>query len=79
MWYGGSSSHGSCPSGNGHSKQGSGDYHIQYGTPSNGEQEGWRWCNKCYCLCFSGNGKGYCPDGGKHNFNGSGDYYLAYQ
>ena len=78
MWYGGGNSKGRCPDGYGHSSKGSGNYSIEYGHAGNHEQSGWRWCNKCYCLCYGGNGYGYCPDGGHHNFNGSGNYYLPY-
>jgi hypothetical protein len=39
-------------------------------------QEGWKWCNKCYCLCYSGLNAGACAAGSGHDFNGSGAYRL---
>ena len=80
MWYGGGNNNVSnCPAGGRHSSSGSGNYTIEYkGDPGYKEQPGWRWCNKCYCMCYSGNGRGYCPQSGRHNFNGSGHYYLPY-
>jgi hypothetical protein len=44
-----------------------------------GQQDQWRWCNKCYCLFYSGNyWTGWCPKGGGHNWEGSGNYVLFY-
>jgi hypothetical protein len=82
MWYGGEKNNNSdCPDGSRHSYEGSGNYSIEYGNDyeEGKEQPGWRWCRRCYCLCYSENGSGYCPSGsGGHNFEGSGKYYLPY-
>jgi hypothetical protein len=41
-------------------------------------QFGWRWCNKCQGLFFTGeNTLGVCPRGGAHDDTGSGDYALG--
>jgi hypothetical protein len=64
--------------GGSHSRDGSGNYYMQYGTPSHGEQSGWKWCKKCYCLCYSGVDGGHCAGRGRHDWSSSGDYYLAY-
>lgn len=87
MWWGGSSSDGACPAdgrrgrGRGHSKDGSGNYHIEYGrNPGGRKQQGWRWCRQCYCLCYSGNGSGSCPGGRRgHDFSGSGNYWMPHR
>ncbi|MFP5346407.1 MAG: hypothetical protein ACLGIA_05220 [Actinomycetes bacterium] len=86
MWWGGSNNSGYCPADSGggrrqgHSKYGSGDYHCQYGGyPGGQQQSGWRWCRKCYCMCYSGNGYGYCPSGRGHDFGGSGAYWMPYE
>jgi len=39
-------------------------------------QKGWKWCNKCQVLCFTGAGPGACQAGAEHDFGGSGDYTL---
>jgi hypothetical protein len=79
LWYNGSSYKGKCAGNSGdHRSTGSGDYHVQYGTPGGGEQPDWKWCKKCYCLCYSGGGDGRCFAGGGHDFSSSGNYYLAY-
>ena len=79
LWFGGSQSSGHCPSGGGHSKEGSGNYYVCYNNPPAHEQDGWRWCNKCYCMCY-GRIEGYCPVGNhRHDFNGSGEYFMSYE
>jgi hypothetical protein len=80
MWYGGDGNNrGHCPASDRHSSDGSGNYSIEYDDHyDNHEQPGWRWCNKCYCLCYSGLGQGYCPSRGRHDFDGSGRYHLPY-
>jgi hypothetical protein len=40
-------------------------------------QQGWRWCNKCQVLAYSGSTPGPCPAGGVHDFGGSFAYSLA--
>ncbi len=40
-------------------------------------QGGWRWCNKCQGLFFSGNSQGVCPAWGAHDSTGSGNYQLV--
>ncbi len=41
-------------------------------------QDGWRWCNKCQGLFFSGNAtQGVCPAWGAHDSTGSGNYQLV--
>jgi hypothetical protein len=39
-------------------------------------QQGWKWCNKCQALCFTGGNPGACQAGGNHDFAGSGNYTL---
>ncbi|MBL8188157.1 MAG: hypothetical protein JNK38_09120 [Acidobacteria bacterium] len=41
-------------------------------------QDGWRWCNKCQGMFFSGAGAGKCPAGSGHDANGSGNYMLTF-
>jgi hypothetical protein len=41
-------------------------------------QAGWRWCNKCQGLFFSGSPtQGVCPAWGAHDSTGSGNYQLT--
>jgi hypothetical protein len=41
-------------------------------------QAGWRWCNKCQGLFFSGGAApGVCPAWGAHSSTGSGNYHLV--
>lgn len=37
-------------------------------------QEGWRWCRRCQCLAYAGNGTGVCWDGNPHDHGPSGSY-----
>jgi hypothetical protein len=39
-------------------------------------QHGWRWCNRCYGLAYSGFGDGVCLDRNAHDFSGSGEYLV---
>jgi hypothetical protein len=82
LFYGGpDSSMGVCPAGGNHDLKGSGDYVLAYGiTPSSGQQNNWRWCNKCQGLFYGGPGSsmGVCPAGGSHDLKGSGDYVLTH-
>lgn len=41
-------------------------------------QDGWRWCNKCSNMTFSGNGPSVCAKGGGHDFGGSFKYKLPH-
>jgi hypothetical protein len=41
-------------------------------------QAGWRWCNQCQGLAFSGHSPGVCPAGGPHDYTQSGDYALGF-
>jgi hypothetical protein len=46
-------------------------------SASSGGQPGWRWCNKCQCLFFAGDGSlGGCPAGGSHHLMGGADEYF---
>jgi hypothetical protein len=39
-------------------------------------QPGWKKCEKCKGLWFSGHGAGLCPAGEGHNVEGNRDYFL---
>jgi len=78
MWYTGRRSSGYCAAGHEHSRNGSGDYRLRYGQRRSDEQDGWRCCNKCYVLCYSGQGYGSCAAGGHHDFYRSRNYCMAY-
>lgn len=42
-------------------------------------QSGWRWCQKCQGLSFSGNlDQGSCPSGGKHDGSKSAKYLMQF-
>ncbi len=41
-------------------------------------QTGWRWCNRCQALAYSGFGNGICFDDEAHYFGYSGSYVLTY-
>jgi hypothetical protein len=45
-----------------------------YKCPVASKQPGWRWCNKCQSLFYSGLGNGVCAGGGQHDSNGSAQY-----
>jgi hypothetical protein len=46
---------------------------------SNGNQHGWKWCNKCQGMVYGGNpSPGPCPAGGDHSHTGSADYSISY-
>src|SRR5205814_1663667 len=48
-------------------------------SPSLPSQSGWRWCEKCQGLFFSGNpGQGACPAGGRHDASRSGAYLMTF-
>jgi len=40
-------------------------------------QEGWRWCQKCQSLFFTGHGHGTCAAGSAHDPSASGAYTLV--
>ncbi len=68
---------GRCPAGGGHDGSRSGDYSLMNNAPDDPGQHGWRWCQQCAGLFFSGDGTwGRCPDGGPHDPAHSGDYSL---
>jgi hypothetical protein len=70
---------GSCPAGGSHDDSASGKYVMQLGEGSANAnpQGGWRWCQKCQGLFFSGNAdQGNCPAGGKHDNSRSGPYVM---
>ena len=47
-------------------------------SPSLPSQSGWRWCEKCQGLFFSGNpDQGACPAGGRHDASRSGAYLMT--
>lgn len=66
-----------CPKGGSHDATGSGGYLVNNNDPSDPGQHGWRWCNKCCALWYSGGGAGFCAAGGGHSDVGSGDYSLS--
>ncbi|MCA1692808.1 MAG: hypothetical protein LC733_11645, partial [Actinobacteria bacterium] len=41
-------------------------------APPSVPQDGWKWCEKCQGLAFSGNGAGRCPADGTHDHTRSG-------
>ena len=48
-------------------------------SPSLPSQSGWRWCEKCQGLFFSGNpDQGACPAGGRHDASRSGAYLMTF-
>jgi hypothetical protein len=79
LWFAGRPTAGVCPAGNGHSRQGSGNYTIVNNEPTAPGQHTWRWCNKCNGMFFRGHNAGKCPASGGHNNVGSGDYALINQ
>ena len=76
LFFAGNNTLGKCPSSDGHSNQGSGNYGLSKDTGSG--QDNWRWCNKCQGLFFAGNNTlGKCSLGGGHSNQGSGNYILT--
>lgn len=72
--------HGPCPAGGIH-ESGPIDYGIAHDVQVNGPwgQSEWRFCNRCRCLWWGGNGViGACTAGGGHSKDGSGNYSLGY-
>ncbi|MFE0019448.1 hypothetical protein [Amycolatopsis sp. NPDC059021] len=56
---------------------------VAAATPAGASQGGWKWCERCAGLWFSGNNtRGSCPAGdlfdGGHHSNGSGNYVLKF-
>ncbi|WP_117209266.1 hypothetical protein [Allorhizocola rhizosphaerae] len=55
-------------------------FRLETDTDNNGPggQDNWRWCHKCGCLFFAGNGLAAtrCPAGGNHDRTGSANYLL---
>jgi hypothetical protein len=80
-WYGNPSVASHCPAGGQHDHTSSYNYDILHSIPlTSGQQNNWRWCNKCQGLFYAANsslGPGLCPDGGTHNDGGSEDYHLV--
>ena len=62
-----------CMSGGNHTFSGSGSYTLGQSIP--GDQDQWRWCNKCQCLAFDG--YSICTSGGAHTHVGSLNYKLT--
>ena len=60
-------------SGGNHTFNGSGKYTLGLAIP--GDQDQWRWCNKCQCLAFDG--YSICTSGGAHTHVGSLNYKLT--
>jgi hypothetical protein len=76
---------GVCPADGTHSGTGSGNYRLfndaalcPKSTVSRSPgQDDWRFCSKCLCLFFAGNGGGVCPSDKKpHNKSNSGGYSV---
>ncbi|GAB2993738.1 hypothetical protein [Saccharothrix stipae] len=44
-----------------------------------GMQSGWRFCERCYSLAYSGFGDGVCVEGFAHDFERSGEYFVSMQ
>jgi hypothetical protein len=74
-----------CHAGQTHDYTGSGDYALSFNDAVFPGQEGWKWCNKCQGLCFTGTSdpgpvppaiKGSCP-GGVHDHTRSVDHTLV--
>ena len=62
----------------GHSNAGSGGYLVAEAAGAEpGWQHGWRFCDKCQALWYSGNGVGLCPAGGGHSQAASGQNYIV--
>lgn len=50
-----------------------------WGLSAQSEQKGWRWCQKCQGMFFSGNStQGACPGGGSHDASRSGKYIIDF-
>lgn len=66
-------------SGNGvHDFSSSGDYMVINNEADAPGQGGWRYCQKCSQLCFTGGPKvGNCAGGGAHDFSASGLYNVV--
>jgi hypothetical protein len=73
LFFSGNPSQGVCPflsllpgpTGNSHDGSASAHYSLMFGDQSTGTQGGWRWCQKCQGLFFSGSpAQGPCPAGG---------------
>jgi hypothetical protein len=77
LFYGPSKSQTACPAKGTHDDTGSGEYQVVVGdvAPKEANQDGWRWCNKCHGLWYSGAG-GACGKGGQHDGTGSGKYFM---
>jgi M6 family metalloprotease-like protein len=89
MFFGGNSAPTRCPADNS-SHDGSQSYNYVLRLQSqkmNLGQRGWRWCNKCQALFYSGldnNGNliaaaGVCPASGQHDSQGSDEYNMHYE
>ena len=46
-------------------------------TLRHASQSNWRWCKRCQCLAFAGNGPGRCVNGSVHDHSGSGNYTIV--
>jgi hypothetical protein len=88
MFFGGNSAPTRCPADSG-SHDGSQSYNYVLRLQSqkmNLGQRGWRWCNKCQALFYSGldsqrnliAAAGVCPVSGQHDSQGSDEYNLHY-
>ena len=52
-------------------------YSLTLDQSFNNQQQGWRWCAKCYGLFFEEGGPGVCPARDGHSAAGSGRYGVT--
>jgi hypothetical protein len=72
--------HSTCPAGGTHDGAASGDYSISMSDRGVSGQSGWKWCQRCEGLFFSGYSgtrNSTCPARGPHDGSASSDYILA--
>lgn len=88
LFFSGNPSQGVCPflsflpgpTGNSHDGSASAHYSLMFGDQSTGTQGGWRWCQKCQGLFFSGSpAQGPCPAGGNHDSSASAQYGVPWE
>lgn len=76
LFYDGSPNKGRCPAGKGHAAQGF-MFGVDLHKPASHAQDGWRFCQKCNDLVWSGT-KGTCAAGGPHAPQGFA-FFAPYQ
>jgi hypothetical protein len=81
LWFTENGTAGHCAGGGGHTNAGSGAYLVAeaagYDERNPNWEHGWRFCDRCQVLWYSGNSVGLCPAGGGHSQAKSGQTYVV--